>query len=146
MSRPDSLIDVALFFFEHNLGKPYIWGGDDPILGFDCSGGMILALQSVGRLPSKGDWRAKDLAQQFPVITRLVPGALVFWNRGAEIGHVEMVYHVDARSGTILTVGAAGGGSKTMTVADAIRDNAMVRIQPVERGWVRAVDPFHDLR
>ena len=43
------------------IGLPYIWGGDDTIKGFDCSGFVIELFKSVGILPRKGDWTAETL-------------------------------------------------------------------------------------
>ena len=47
------------------LGKPYIWGGDDPVGGFDCSGLVVELFKSVGKLPRQGDWTAHDLWLKF---------------------------------------------------------------------------------
>jgi cell wall-associated NlpC family hydrolase len=133
---------LALALAERELGKPYLWGGDDPITGFDCSGLQVEILKATGRLPREGDWSAATLAKQFPSVATLQPGALVFWNRGTppKIGHVEMVYAV--YGDTILTIGASGGGSGTTTREQAIKDNAYTKIRPIVPGWVWAVDPF----
>jgi hypothetical protein len=32
------------------------------------------------------------------------------------------------------TIGSSGGGSKTLTVADAIRDHAFIKVRPIFRG------------
>jgi hypothetical protein len=147
----DSLRVLATSIAEHELGKPYIWGGDDPIEGFDCSGFVVEVLKSVGLLPPSGDWNAAALYERFRhTATRdpasLTPGMLVFWHRGTppRIGHVEMVYYRD--SDTVLTIGAAGGGATTLTRADAVKQNAYVRIRPIAAGWIGAVDPFVDAR
>jgi hypothetical protein len=129
----------VLLLAERMLYTPYIWGGDDPMAGFDCSGMMIELLKSVGKLPSVGDWSAADLAMKFsPSEPR--PACLMFWQRGAKIGHVEMVWRTSPR---LLTIGASGGGSKTLTLEDAIRDNAYIKVRPAVPGWVKCVDPFY---
>jgi len=125
----------------HYLGKLYRWGGDDPA-GFDCSGLMVEILKCVGRLPRDGDWSAAQLAERFPATAVLRPGVMVFWNRGTGIGHVEMVWAV--HGGVVLTIGASGGGSATISDEAAIRANAFVKIRPVVPGWVKAVDPFQE--
>lgn len=135
---PD-LRSEALEYGRLFLGKLYRWGGDDPS-GFDCSGLMVEILKSVGKLPRDGDWTAQTLSERFPVTAVLKPGVLVFWNRGAHIGHVEMIWAV--HGDTVQTIGASGGGSSTTTDEAAIRDNAFVKIRPVVAGWVKAVDPF----
>lgn len=140
---PLLLRDLALTLAEKELGKPYVWGGNDPISGFDCSGLMIEVLKATGRLPRMGDWNAAALAAKFPKITRpLEAGDLVFWNRGAppHIGHVEMVYGV--YRDVVLTIGASGGGRSTDSREAAIAQDAYVKVRPITPGYVLAVDPF----
>lgn len=133
---------IALYLWEKELGKPYRWGGDDPIGGFDCSGLVIEHLKSVGVLPRSGDWTADGLAKRFQgrEVTTLKPGCLLFWFRGQKIGHVEIVWHVVGDR--VLTIGASGGGSRTKTEADAERQNAYIKVRPASPEWVKAVDPF----
>jgi len=109
-------------------GLPYIWGGDDPILGFDCSGLMIEVLKSVGLLPRSGDWTAQGLYTEFRHYTTQVPGlgCLVFWKPpgASKIIHVEMCLN------DTLSMGASGGGSGTTDEEDAIQQNAYVKVRP----------------
>jgi cell wall-associated NlpC family hydrolase len=135
--------DLALFIWEKQLGKPYIWGGDDSVQGFDCSGLVLEGLKSVGLINRGKDFTSAQLAEMWPPIPNedLRPGMLLFWTRGSKIGHVEIVWRV-LDSGLVVTIGASGGGSKTTDAAAAARDNAYTKIRPVVPGWVRAVDPF----
>jgi len=107
------------------LGTPYRWGGDDPE-GFDCSGLTIEILKSVGILPRGGDWTADQLSKMFPETDSPKLGCLVFWNKGPDSRaiHVEMCISDD------LSIGASGGGSSTLTVEDAMRQNAFVKVRP----------------
>jgi cell wall-associated NlpC family hydrolase len=123
------------------LGKPYIWGGDDPIAGFDCSGEVIEILKSIGILPRKGDWTAEGLWNRFGrcEVKKPYNGCLVFWtNRSGKISHVEYAINRE------LCIGASGGGSKTKTIEDAIKQNAYIKIRPWRsREEVKGfVDPF----
>lgn len=118
MTNRELARDIAFHF----LGKPYIWGGDDPMAGFDCSGFMIELLQSVGALPRKFDTTAAGLYQMLPHVSGPGLGHLVFW--GNPIIHVEFCL------GDKLAIGASGGGSGTITVGDAIRQNAYIKIRP----------------
>lgn len=141
---PLSHVELAMETWLAYLGVPYRWGGDDPMAGFDCSGYVIEGLKAAGVLPREGDWTAAILAQRWAQLAedhQLRPGCLLFWRRGETIGHVEAVRAVVA--GEVFSIGASGGGSGTQTVADAMRQNAYVKIRPAVQGWVRAVDPFH---
>jgi len=122
-------------------GEPYLWGGDDPMAGFDCSGYAIECLKSAGRLPRQGDWTAAQLLEKFSdnMVTTPYEGCLVFWkNDAGSVIHVEMCLD-DTHS-----IGASGGGSKTKTRADAIRQNAYIKVRPfrTRKGVCAFVDPF----
>ena len=100
--------EVAVAVAWHYLGKPYLWGGDDP-QGFDCSGLVIEALPSCGRYPRGKDTTADGLRRLYPEIEpdEVAPGDLVFWLRqDGKASHVGMV--IDPRE---LYIGAEGGGS-----------------------------------
>ena len=134
--------ETALMIAWSYLGTPYIWGGDDPVKGFDCSGFVIECLKSVGLLPRSGDWTAQGLKDYFKEDVMALPGAgrLVFWQNKSKnkIIHVEMCIDEE------LSIGASGGGSRTNTVQDAIDQNAYIKIRPFN---TRAnlwgfVDPF----
>lgn len=108
------------------LGRPYIWGGDDPMAGFDCSGFVIECLKSVGKLPRSGDWTAASLYTFFEIEEEPGSGCLVFWgdSLGNRIIHVELCIDKER------SIGASGGGSKTLTVEDAIKQNAYIKVRP----------------
>lgn len=130
--------DIACEIAFHFLGQPYLWGGNDPMAGFDCSGFVIEVLQSVGRLPRTGDWTASALSHLWPTTPVVRRGCLLFWAKNDKIIHVEMVYEKDP----LLTIGASGGGSKTDSLQDAINHDAYIKIRPAKQGWVKIVDPF----
>lgn len=126
------------------VGLPYRWGGDDPIQGFDCSGLAQEALASVGIDPL-GDQTAQGLYEAFK--GRSVPasgfpiaaGCLCFYGKS-----VKAITHVAISIGENLMIEAGGGGSKTLTAADAAQQNAYVRMRPIHRrgDLVAVVDPF----
>jgi hypothetical protein len=120
------------------LGLQYKWGGDDPLDGVDCSGLGIEGLKACGEFPREGDATALILATMFPETKEPKPGCLIFW--GNPINHVEIVYKVE--DDKVYTIGASGGGSKTLTVEDAIKHNAYVKIRPARPNHVKMVDPF----
>jgi cell wall-associated NlpC family hydrolase len=125
------------------IGKWYKWGGDDPA-GFDCSGLMVEVLKSIGLMRRKEDLNARGLRSRFEAQT--VPaaraGCLVFFATGSDpkaITHVELAINEE------LCIGASGGGSKTLTEADASAQNAYIKVRPIARDGapvVAIVDPF----
>lgn len=124
------------------VGKPYTWGGDDPMASFDCSGLMIELFKSIGKLPRGGDWTADGLMNfgWSELIDVYRPGVLAFWGITGRATHVEMVFAMNA--GQVLTVGASGGGRNTKTLEDAIRMNAYIKIRPLRSGVIGLRDPF----
>lgn len=138
-------VELALSVAYKMLGEPYVWAGDDPMAGFDCSGLLVEILKSAGRLPPVGDWTADDLMRMFRTSGDKLPGVLVFWGSRAKATHIEMIYDV-LDSGRILTIGASGGTSKVKDVRDAILQNAYVKIRPIRINYIALRDPFADLR
>lgn len=135
--------ELALKVLEKQLGLPYIWGGNDPVSGFDCSGLMIEVLQSVGIIAEKKDYTAHGLKNLFPETDVLEPGNMVFWdwNGDGKIDHVEMIAFLDD-NGEVFTVGASGGDSSTTTEAVASSQNAYIKQRPLKSGYIAVSDPF----
>jgi cell wall-associated NlpC family hydrolase len=136
-----SLRSLAVEYAWSFLGRPYRWGGDDPMEGFDCSGLVNEVLQGVGLLPHRTDFTADALWRRFGAWTLQAPvaGALVLWmNPAGKATHVEMA--ISAKH----TIGASGGGSATTSLDEAMRQNAFIKIRPFAyRGLnYKIVDPF----
>ena len=127
--------EIAMKVAWNYLGTPYIWAGDD-FSAFDCSGFVIECLKSAGKLPRNGDWKAIQLYGMFNSIQDPYEGCLVFW--GDPIIHVELC--LDSK----FSIGASGGGGKTRTIKDAIKQNAYIKIRPFRsrNGIYGFVDPF----
>lgn len=139
---------LALQVWGEQLNGPYIWGGDDPVVGFDCSGLALEGLKAAGIVPRDLDTTAHNLLNvifktriRLTQASQMRPGCLIFWENGAgRIRHVEIVMLV--LQGTIFTIGASGGGSKTPDAKAAAAQNAYVKIRPAAPGWACAIDPF----
>ena len=133
MKNSEILIDYAMSF----LGVHYKWGGNNRLEGLDCSGFIQEILRSVG-LDPKGDQTAQDI---YNVLCKedwrshLDTGSLLFFGESRyEISHIALALN------EFLMIEAGGGNSKTKTIEDSIRDNAMVRIRPIKnRGDLVAV-------
>jgi len=129
-------LELALKVAWSFLGKPYTWGGDDPMKGFDCSGFIVEILQSVGFISRNSDYTAKKLFEHFASAEVFVPkaGCIVFY--GNPINHVEFCINKNH------TIGASGGGSKTITIQDAINQNAYIKIRPLRTDYTKMIYLF----
>lgn len=129
-------IDIAWKLY----GTPYVWGGDDPT-GFDCSGFVVEILKSVNRLPHRGDWTAQMIYNEFSHLPsrHIHEGCLVFYGKS-----VSKITHIMFALNGNLVIGATGGGSRTKTPEDAARQNAFIKIRPVDyrSDRVAVVYPF----
>lgn len=116
------LRDYALSF----VGRPYRWGGDDPMAGYDCSGFVQELLDSCGIDPA-GDQTAQALYNFFSLAGELNKrgcGSLVFYGASkSRISHVAMM--LDEHR----IIEAGGGDSRTKTEEDAVKQNAYIRVR-----------------
>jgi cell wall-associated NlpC family hydrolase len=112
------------------LGLPYIWGGDDAIKGYDCSGLVIEILTAAGIFPRYFDTTAKGIFKELKIKgseTLNIPsfGAVMFFGKNVDtISHTAFCLNSD------LYMEAGAGDSTTITTQDAIKKNAFVRIRP----------------
>lgn len=136
------LINVAISYAMQFVGLPYIWGGNNPVQGFDCSGFVQEILASMGVDPS-GDQTAQALFNHFLVHGTMVKfpetGALMFFGKDAtSISHVSFCIN-DAQM-----IEAGGGGRNCKRPIDAAGANAFVRIRTCEarKDVVACIYPF----
>jgi cell wall-associated NlpC family hydrolase len=116
------LIDYAKSF----LGIPYIFGGNNPIDGIDCSGLCCELLRASGQI-GKEDLSAQgifDLINKQSQTSKIQAGAFAFYGKSiTEISHV--AFHINK----FQVIEAGGGDHTTLTAADASKRNAFVRMR-----------------
>ncbi|MCP3681738.1 MAG: C40 family peptidase [bacterium] len=112
------------------VGLPYIYGGNDAIEGYDCSGLVIAILQAWGKVGLKFDATAHILylmSSKHPV-KKPTFGTLSFYGSSNE-----RVTHIGFCLNSELMIEAGSGTSRTLSKKDAVRDDAFVRLSPIRR-------------
>ena len=131
---------ICLDYIKRMIGLPYLWGGDDTIAGFDCSGLVVEYLQCSGQLKENEDLKAHGLMRRYFDKRVILPetGCLVFFGKNDHATHVGICLNND------LMIEAGGGGSKTQTKKDAVNQNAFIRVRPINNrsDFLCFVDPF----
>lgn len=123
--KMDLLRNYALQF----VGIPYIWGGSNPIVGFDCSGFVQELLASVGIDPP-GDQSAQNLFDYFEKISTwnvFGCGSIAFYG-----GSVTKITHVAMMLDTYRIIEAGGGDSSCVSPALAAKKNAFIRVRLIK--------------
>lgn len=120
----EAVISYLLLF----VGTPYIWGGNNPLKGFDCSGLICEGLRSIGAI--KADLGSQELFNHFKgkvgVRSQLARGSLLFFGASQnQISHIAMA--LDDK----IMIEAGGGDRTCLTINDALIKNAFVRIRPI---------------
>jgi cell wall-associated NlpC family hydrolase len=135
------MIDYAKMF----IGTPYIWGGNGPLSGFDCSGFVQYVLDSCGMDP-KGDQTSQSLFDYFEKqegsvnLIRPKPGALLFYGKTESI-----ITHIAIGIDQYRIIESGGGGRSCRSAEDAKKLDACVRIKPFghRSDLVKIIMPYY---
>ena len=116
----------AVAIAERYLGIPYVWGGADPAVGFDCSGLMMYVYAQLGiSLPHFSGYQWYSGRHVAP--NDLQPGDLVFFEPGPRgPGHVGMYVgggeFVQApHSGDVVRISSLREAAYALTYVGAVR-------------------------
>jgi peptidoglycan endopeptidase LytE len=113
------------------MNQPYIWGGDDPLLGFDCSGLVMEWFKTCGFYNGQDmnaqqihDYLRADSSRFIPI--PLHKGSLVFFGKSR-------IYlsHVGILISKQYMLEAGGGNHTTVNKEISAKQNAYVRIRPL---------------
>ena len=121
------MIQDLLAYAKQYVNTPYIWGGDNPLKGFDCSGYIQWVLASVGYDPI-GDQTSQALYNHFKqnangiAMDSLRPASLIFYGKGHQ-----KITHIGMGINEITVIEAGRGGRNIKTVQDAVKKGACVR-------------------
>lgn len=95
------------------VGTPYVWGGEQAGVGFDCSGLAQAAMAAAGIAVPRVAQDQFDVGPRLPAGAPLAPGDLVFFGSGpADVTHVGLV--VDP-AGLMVDAPHAGADVRTET-------------------------------
>ena len=87
---------IAVAWALAQIGTPYVWGGQSPGVGFDCSGLVRAAWAAAGVGLPRVAQDQYDATPKLSPGTPLAPGDLVFFGQGpASVDHVGLFVGVD---------------------------------------------------
>ena len=125
--------DLLRQFALAQLNIPYIWGGNNPYQGFDCSGLVLYLLRAFKAVPSR-DMTSQGLYNYLGIRGRGKPvgvfefGAVVFYGNTAE-----SITHCGLCLSPTIMIEAAGGSSKIKTASQALKAGAAVKLSLVRQ-------------
>lgn len=115
------------------IGVPYIWGGNNPLVGFDCSGLVMEGLKRQGLVGPHEDLTSQGIYERLvgfkhfaPETVHLQENDLLFFGTSPmNITHISV-----ARDNHIM-LEAGGGDSSCTSVEISKQKNAFVRERPI---------------
>lgn len=118
----DELIDYAKRF----IGIPYIYGGNNPLTGMDCSGLMQWIFHAIGFAPHD----RCDAQQLYNMYSSQLAKSIATPQKGALVFYGKDMHSIDHIAFAIndnWIIESAGGDHTTLTIADAKIRGACVR-------------------
>ena len=133
-------IDSVLNYASSFIGVPYIYGGNNPLTGWDCSGFTCEILKAFGVIHYSEDLNAQALffrlVKNSPLLEIPVPGSIVFFGKDRA-----SIIHVGLALSPGVFIESGGGDSVTNTRQMAELKGAFTRIRPLRKDFVGAILP-----
>jgi len=113
------------------IGLPYIYKGNNPLTGFDCSGLVCEGLRIKGIVGYKEDLCSQDIYHRLLENGLYAPqgikkDAILFFGKS-----ISQITHVAVAVDQFTMIEAGGGDSTCTTEEEAARRNAFVRLRPI---------------
>lgn len=124
------------------IGTPYVYGGNNPLFGLDCSGLICELLKSVGVINWRIDLSAQGLRETllktkhvstFPISEE---GSVLFFGKSKTT-----ITHTGLALNKSVMLEAGGGDSSTSSIEQATMRGAFVRIRPIRADLVDSILP-----
>ena len=115
------------------LGIPYVYGGNNPKTGLDCSGFVLLVLREMypdKQINDMSSYQIPEFAQNELGYTKTdtpQTNALLFWHNGNRIYHVAFAIN----SHDMIMAGGNGSGPECTTIEYAKKHGAKVKISNI---------------
>lgn len=137
MNQISEVINYASRF----LGTPYIYGGNTPHRGLDCSGLIMEVLKAFCVVHSRDDMTAQQIYQRLlrdnkNTAPQIEVGQILFFGRSTS-----EITHTGIAISTKRMIEAGGGGANVVSAEMADKFGAFVRIRQIRADLQAAILP-----
>ena len=141
MNNEQIFREIILSYLHQN----YIWKGQNPNVGFDCSNLVVDILKSVGEFTYNGGATPQYLFNRYRenhMSTKPQLGAICFYGKSEQ-----RIHHCGIMLNDSMMLESGGGTSGTKSKKDAIEANARVRIRPYDyrKDLIKILVPEYEL-
>ena len=123
---------LSLLLAMENIGKPYVWAGNNPMIGLDCSGYVQIILRKLGVITDGVDRTAQqiyDLLSKTLAYVQTPKGdCVIFFGKSAsEITHIAITVNAE------WMIEAAHGNSHMVLEQQAVDKQAKIEFNRIDR-------------
>ena len=135
------MIEMMLDYAMRFIGTPYVYGGNNPVSGMDCSGFVCEILKAVSVIPGHKDFSARELYVMLQstngcrVSKSVKRGSILFFGK-----NINTISHIAIAINDKLMIESGGGDAGTISKEKAALCNAFVRIRPIRSDLVGTIE------